>query len=707
MARIEKDDLFVFKDIGTDFYEAEEENGSRNFKFTMNSMDVSISISRSGNQIIFTVDNEHAIYPNEKALFGSPYFGDLHRWASNQSAFLNQNKNKNLIPIKGELTHSNDQIEHINDVLFDDFLRRQSEVILDVIIIDGPAGIGKTTEIQRIALNRAQKFSTAQNALILHVESTGRVMQNLDDLIAGSLQKIRAKPTFDQLRVLVKHGLVTLAIDGFDELADPNGYQQSWNQLRDLLDDVFGEGQVILSGRETFVSMQRMLDALPILTRSGVSVSQYRLKEVDPQDAKNWLHQSGLSTEILDNEKIADLLTPGSYGLRPFFLSTIVNSDIINLLHENPAADLLSFLVGSLIYREQNKFGDDIAKSIGREQLGTYVRFLCEEIARDMADNQSESLPGQSLQWAAEICLPEGISKELGRTLIHRAETLPFLSPDRERNSIRFSHRQYLVFFLGSNAIRRIADSEIPRYIRRNILGSEFLETFSKVILSMPFDIIIKFRDQAISLLPDLNTMDRSAGNAAALLLSCCCEFPKDQTIIIKDLSIDEIYLRGEVPSIEFKSVTISMLHAMKTDLKLVKFSGDSHIVAMHIDSLTRISSDFPTPNWLEDEYHSYKTPQDIVDRLHGAAKEEIFEGFDFPYDKDLLDRILRYRPFWLRVDPEGVEPAGKHIIEHPHWESALSWLEERDLVRVERRYPASGRPARFVHFRAFPLPVR
>jgi thioester reductase-like protein len=46
------------------------------------------------------------------------------------------------------------------------------------------------------------------------------VLSFLQDLIAYSLQVMRANVTFDQLPVLVRNGLVQLAIDGFDELGD-------------------------------------------------------------------------------------------------------------------------------------------------------------------------------------------------------------------------------------------------------------------------------------------------------------------------------------------------------------------------------------------------------------------------------------------------------------------------------------------------------
>ena len=58
------------------------------------------------------------------------------------------------------------------------------------MLIDGPAGIGKTRFIEFLAWARANRFLTMQDPLILHVQSCGRVLTYLQDLIAFSLQRL-------------------------------------------------------------------------------------------------------------------------------------------------------------------------------------------------------------------------------------------------------------------------------------------------------------------------------------------------------------------------------------------------------------------------------------------------------------------------------------------------------------------------------------
>ena len=104
--------------------------------------------------------------------------------------------------------------------------RTQSDGGTDLLLIDGPAGVGKTTIVREAALLRAETYDGSL-PLILQIVSRGRVLQNIADLIAFALQDVRANLTIGELMVLIRHGLITLAIDGFDELSDPNGFQTS------------------------------------------------------------------------------------------------------------------------------------------------------------------------------------------------------------------------------------------------------------------------------------------------------------------------------------------------------------------------------------------------------------------------------------------------------------------------------------------------
>lgn len=698
---ITADDIRSFADLGTNFVEETGSDSKWRCRFTMKTQSATLEVDKNSGFVDFTLGLDTYRYSNSYGLFASEHFANLRQWASNQVAVLSQEVGGSTIPVKGGFSSdlSSGGAELVDLTGFEERLRSIEDNVLSVVVIDGPAGVGKTTQIKQLSLVRAQNFQKLNCRLILHVESIGRVMQNIDDLIAGALQRIRANITYDQLRVVVRHGLVCIAVDGFDELADPNGYQLAWAQLASLLEDVCGKGLVILAGRETFVSLSRMKAALPTLSKDGSLLFQYQLREVDVSDARRWLIEKGTPPSVFETGSLRDLLTPGSYALRPFFLSTIVENSIIEGLSGESPVDLLSILVESLISREESKFGVDIEQKIGKQRLGEYIRALCEEIARDMADNQSESLPGQSVNWSAEICVPLGVDRDLANTLIHRAVAMPFLTNDRERNAVRFAHRQFLVYFLGCAAIKTVAKGEIPKFVRRNILGSEMLEAFPKSLRASGGKLASEFIGNIATQVDQLTNSDRSRGNLASLAALAACEYYTSNVLRFNHISIDELFLHGEAPPMVFNNCSVSTLHAQRCDASSLEFIGDNYIVSLIADELTRFPPSIPEPAWLQFEHRTVRNVDEIRSRLGKAdnlAPALVSEGGK----PDLLQKILRYRPFWLREDLENVEPGGRKILEHPLWADMKVELATLGLARIDRRYPASGRPADFIHFR-------
>ena len=165
----------------------------------------------------------------------------------------------------------------------------------------------------------------------------------LQDLIAFSLQTLRLRVTYDQLPVLVRHGLVSLAIDGFDELGDPNGYELAWGQVNDLVNEVRGQGTLILAGRETFIGRERLMDSIKTLSAERDVIDVLSLKPPAPGVAKRWLKESekGWSDEDLD--AVEELFEPDSYTLRPFFLAQLANREVAEVFRREALGIPLPF----------------------------------------------------------------------------------------------------------------------------------------------------------------------------------------------------------------------------------------------------------------------------------------------------------------------------------------------------------------------------
>ena len=257
------DELAVFGDLGTappDLTPIGRRLVTRLFR-DGEELELTFDADLQGRIVERSLDGEgqrtHASYA---ALLASERFGDLRRWADAQKALLEprlRDLDRNLVTGVFPDDGAAKCLRQVDDLLASWKPRDAGSV--QVLLIDGPAGIGKTKFIEFLAWSRAHGFKTARRPLFLHVQSRGRVLTFLQDLIAFSLQTLRLNVTYDQVPVLARHGLVSIAIDGFDELGDPNGYDLAWGQVNDLVNEARGEGTLILAGRETFIGRERLV----------------------------------------------------------------------------------------------------------------------------------------------------------------------------------------------------------------------------------------------------------------------------------------------------------------------------------------------------------------------------------------------------------------------------------------------------------------
>lgn len=704
MTVITTEDIREFADPFTDFEDRENPDGTRRVRMFLRADQVVLEFDKAG-RIQLTRPEGEIRFANFRSMLASELFADLRLWASQQRQFLNAqlgDERENPIPVMGEWIDGDGARQEIDAQEVDSKLKAKQEAKLHVVVIDGPAGMGKTSQIRQIALTRAQNFARDQDRLFLHVESRGRVLQFLDDLISSSLHHIRVKPTARQLKVLVKHGVIVLALDGFDEFADPSGFQRAWAQLGDLFEAVSGSGQILLAGRETLVTREKLLVEVPRLRAADCILDEFKLKEVDVNDAREWLIARGIPETWINNPRVRPVLEKGEVGLRPFFLALLAKKDIYKWLNENRRSDVLSIMIDVLFEREfDGKIDAKTVEHFGKDTIRTFLRQVCEDIARDMADNQSEVLPAVNIEWIAEMSLPEDVSQDWKNFLTHHCKRLPFLVNEEGSSAVRFSHRQFFVFFLGADAMRSVARKDVPKYLRRNVLGSEFLEAFPKVILTLTQPERAAFRDAAIEILPTLQAYDRSRGNLAALLVPVTAECPPKGPVNISSVSIDELSLRSVLPEVHFRNVTITTLRVQRADIRQFRFGEACAIVTLQLDAMSRLPDEIPLPNWIETPRRTLHRPDEIRQFLfdpNPATEAQAVQKL--PFDADLIDRVLRYRPFWLCDDIDSSEPSGLRILNHPEWSAFLEYLTENDLVRIGDNLQNAGPNAVFYHFK-------
>ena len=695
-------DLALFADLGTEPPRVTS-SGSRNI----------LRMVRHGREIELVLHSDGAIEERDeagvrrhidiRALLASPNFGDLGRWADAQKAFLSDRVAPENIPVRGVLSEHNATVSL--DVIDGTIVPTEDAGVhrLRILLIDGPAGIGKTSLIRALALKRAALYRVVRRPLILHVESRGRMLQNIMDLMAFSLQTLRVNVTYDQIPILVRHGLITLAIDGFDELGDPNGYELAWAQVNDLVSTVRGRGSLLLAGRETFIGRDRLMTALTAFRKETDELYTCTLQPITPQAAKEWLRARGWSDAAFAQENVQPLFEAGSYALRPFFLVELAREGVPEQVENGDVDDLMWFLVETMIRREATKFGSDVEAIISADDRCNFLRQFLGEVARDLAENQTEAIASDSLAWIAEVVAAESAPPALTGVLKNRAGVVAFLADDDRRGYKRFSHAQLLNHFLSRITIDAVVADEVPKYVRRNIFGADMLMSFAEVLTHVDQKKISSFATKSIARINELGDQDRSRRNLAALVILAMGVIDQDLGLVLSEVSIDEALVVETAGTLVLKKVIIAQLDARGADLRDFKFDLECHVFSLIADAGTVLPQVFPHPQRIQLHDRTLTIPAEIETWLSGmpAANGSVsalipaqFRSHDM---FELIGRVAQFRHFWMRDSEERV---ARRILQNPHWNTLRVILAKNELLTVRQNVPAAGRPGNFVHIR-------
>ena len=655
----------------------------------------------------------HASY---KALLASERFGNLRRWADAQRMLFKDMYEGQPwgLRVSGALDGHEEDVgpKELNNFLAD--LTTGPDRV-EVLLIDGPAGIGKTRFIESLAALRARDYVMHQRPLLLHVESRGRVLTFIQDLIAFSLQRMRLRVTFDQIPVLVRNGLIILAIDGFDELGDPSGYEYAWGQLNEFIREVRGGGVVILAGRDTFIGPERIRRDIQSLTCQD-RVSALTLQPPTPRAAKVWLQNHGWEND--DLESVSELFEPDSYALRPFFLAQLADRGIANTIKDETAGTPLAFLVHLMINREIGKFGTSVDAVMDTEQRHSFVMHFLREVARFMADDQTESVGEAALFWMVEIALdqaaPHLMNSDVKGVLQNRALVMAFLAKDSAQNHRRFAHSQLFNHFLGEETLDTIARNEIPKYLRRNILGADFLAAFGDLVAHVARGSdpqrLPDFHVAAKELVRTHTSVDRGPRNLGALLITMLPAMPDDgRGLALGPLDVDEALMTDSTaPRASLNRVVVSQLDLRGADVRDLTFI-DCAVVTLIADDATRLCRNFPVPNQIRHEAGGIRQtvfePNEIRTWIAERADESVpstgtHHGGPVSRNhslRKLLERVCRNRSYWIRLDAS--DEFAARLVRDPDWGTLVALLLRHHLARVDQK-PAGGQRSDFLHIK-------
>ncbi|RYG97598.1 MAG: hypothetical protein EON58_09375 [Alphaproteobacteria bacterium] len=666
-------------------------------KIVRDGADITIKADRASGRIsvVSEVGEEPRIFSSFRSMLASDLFASIKGMAETQRRMLAVTTQMPFIEPEGEIDRS-----PLNQIAFEHAarlsLRRSSSIT--VMLIDGPAGVGKTSLITRLVAARAENYGrNADEPVILHVANRGRRLASLDDLIALSIQLLRAKFTYDQVPALIRNGVIQIAIDGFDELVDADGYADAWSVLKDFLNEVDQGGPIILAGRDTFFDLTGFSEKLGKVG-SRTAIHHVRLSSITPKAARDWLIENGWAEEDLRSEEAQNLLSENSYALRPYFLSEVAKTGGLDSLLDELVSPR-EFLVTRFIDREANLITSRVP--LTKELAAQLLRELFELIALEMAEAETEAVDVPFIQLAVELTFAKALSDptDLAK-LRHKAGSFALMDTDARQDFRRFPHTEISNHFLASALLKRLSEGTIPRFLRRGYFGPDLMSVIGDEFLNVGIEEADRIREVVVSATRGEVGFERLSENACSMALQSLVVNEISNSLKLSGLAAGEVVLFGTAGKAELSDLNILRLDARGANLSFVSFR-ECRIATALVDETTTFGENLPAIDHLlidaEGKQTALYSPEDIAAwMMHHGHTRVPGEGGNTEAVA-MLEKVARVfmRQFFIKDDD--AEADGRYLAS-PIWKRIEEILVEAGRLRRNDRKGTAGKKSDFVH---------
>ena len=649
-------------------------------------------------------------YRNLKGLLVSETYANLERLASAQMyrtanlADPSTGKLKEFLPVAGEIRWGDGRDEDLSFDRVCEILDRVDDR-LRVFVVDGSAGVGKSHLIKQIVRRRADPASyKAGHPLLLHVESRGKVLTSLNDRIAGTLSGLRASFFEEELKPLVRRGVVQVAIDGFDELSDSRGYVRAWGALRDFVRDLHGAGTCILAGRDT------MLDAASVREGLGDTVGDnglvfLRVRHPPADRVRDWLSSReewhGARTAL---DSLKRQIEGSEYLRRPFFISRIaeLGPDRVQDAQGEPVAELME----SIVRREGEKLAS-VSADIGAELAVRLCGDVLAEVARMMMDDETNEIEIDLVELLVEEVFTGHANPEMVSALAPRAKALTLLEEDPgDAGKRTFPHETVRSYFFARSVFDYFPLHGATTGLHRVPLGADDFRIFNRSARRRSLDEQARLRGSLLAKLREPNGYDYLRSNIGGLLLAFA-PLEEDEgevdRLVLSHLDLRDVWMADLLGTqkVSLDGCRVNRLDVRGANLVDVRFSN-TEVFELLADPYVTFGESVPSVRSII-VYEHFKERRLFEGVTEWIARRSQVSGPGEPAPDDrwpLLEKFARIsmRQHSIRYVPDQMDPASRRIIDSPHWPMLRQLLERHDRLEVATSTPASGPKSEWFH---------
>lgn len=674
------DDISAFADPFTDA-RIRKIQGRTRIELIRNGRELQYEISPESGTI--TAKHRKRAYATVRSLLASEEFANISGFMETQRRAFDRHPQKGSIPSYIKLPDGLVRTDGLASLV------NSSSEKTRLVLLDGPAGVGKTFQVEQLArLQAANSVSPSTSVPILHISSRGRRLSNFRDVLAATTQDMGAAFGARHVPMLVRHNLLIAAVDGFDELVDADGYEDAWHALKDFIDQIRGGGTVLLAARDTFVEEQELLARIE-RTDSSISLVMGTIQAVQPEDAKEWLARApSWKPSDIESQTTNDVLSEGSYALRPVFLRALAEAKgWAGVVETGPR----TFLINSLVQREAKLIAQQLG-GVTSDQISPALMSLFQEVALEMTARETDSVEVDHLAFLTQYCFEGVLDERQIRKLMHKAGSFSLMEPSWSKDKRKFTHSEVQYYFLGGALIKALEKNVIPSVLRRTALSGEHLEVFAEVFAND--ESIAKRAAQHLqSALNVEMSADGLRSNAGAILILAFSAGLIDR---LDYISAFEAVLAQGSPQGEFVDSTISRLDAAGANLSATKFDN-VQIGTLVVDEYTKFGPSKPNVKVIENrgskQTNTERDPSKIDEIMASHTAQNGSNYAESPL-VILLDRVARRaaRCFYLRE--HGDDDEQTVLLKDPHWPLLRKILDELGRIEIKKDKSMHGRPS-------------
>ena len=674
-----------------------------------------------------------------RSFMAGPEMGDLKQVAQ---MILQAVRRSLFVPTRAERSDITDGVPRPAIEVLTGLLDQADETSTRVIMITGEAGAGKTRVLEELVRHQANNYLHGRSSkLLFYVNAQGRTLARLNEALAIELQDLKVGLTYHSVAVLARLGILIPVIDGFDELLGVSGYDDAFSSLSGFLEQLEGEGQLLVSARSVYYEEEFLARAGSVSASGDQAWSHIpvRVREWEESDQNKFLDMWITEKELSDEEsrllknRVRKTFSNENKDLasKPLFFTRVVQflqSDSSFLGGE----DLLGALVNEHLTRERNeKLLDRQSRPLLTESQLDHL--MC-ELAQEMWNQETRELDSRSVREIAEYVVEteelEEYSESAKQAIVQRMPTLALLSKsDTSANDggISFEHELFFFYFLARSMVSefKCETRDVRATLSRSALPEDIADRVAMELRTSNSPLTRDWLQQILDRLSDASATEwrrttQIRENAGLLAMALLREYAGSEQIPrpVEECTIRSVVFPGShLRNVQLRKCTLVDMSIRRTDLASTQFEdcearqtllyaplvalestrlqlrglAMDQVIGIRVKDGDSVKTSY-VPSFIESILAGCGTPMEIHQPGTPQKVSSVYV--------DLLERLIRaYR----RANPVCTEDYTLHqIFRHPQWGPLERLLLRHDILKKERR-STGGRPKEFLRRRFLP----